>query len=63
MRKMGKLFGYARLSSQNQEGQLHVDALKKLGGEGIGFRSLCDGTIDTATTSGKLIFNIFSSLS
>jgi len=34
------------------------DLLKK----GIGFRSLCDGAIDTTTASGELMFNIFSSL-
>ncbi|QBD75160.1 recombinase family protein [Ktedonosporobacter rubrisoli] len=28
----------------------------------IGFRSLCDGSIDTTTASGELMFNIFSSL-
>jgi DNA invertase Pin-like site-specific DNA recombinase len=30
--------------------------------KGIGFRSICDGAIDTTTASGELIFNIFSSL-
>lgn len=28
----------------------------------IGFKSLCDGHIDTTTASGELMFNIFSSL-
>jgi DNA invertase Pin-like site-specific DNA recombinase len=28
----------------------------------IGFRSLCDGAIDTTTASGELMFNIFSAL-
>lgn len=28
----------------------------------IGFRSLCDGVIDTTTASGELIFNLFSAL-
>ena len=28
----------------------------------VGFRSLCDGAIDTTTASGELVFNIFSSL-
>ena len=28
----------------------------------IGFRSLCDGAIDTTTASGELVFNIFSDL-
>ena len=30
--------------------------------QGIGFRSICDGAIDTTTASGELVFNIFSSL-
>ncbi len=30
--------------------------------KGIGFKSICDGAIDTTTASGELIFNIFSSL-
>jgi DNA invertase Pin-like site-specific DNA recombinase len=29
---------------------------------GVGFRSVCDGAIDTTTPSGELIFHIFSSL-
>ena len=29
---------------------------------GIGFRSICDGMIDTTTASGELVFNIFSAL-
>jgi len=28
----------------------------------VGFRSLCDGAIDTTTASGELVFNIFSSM-
>ena len=36
-----------------------IDRLKELG---AGFRSVCDGAIDTTTSSGKLIFHIFSSL-
>lgn len=30
--------------------------------KGISFKSICDGSIDTSTASGELIFNIFSSL-
>ena len=30
--------------------------------KGISFKSICDGSIDTTTASGELIFNIFSSL-
>jgi DNA invertase Pin-like site-specific DNA recombinase len=29
---------------------------------GVGFRSICDGIIDTTTASGELIFNMFSAL-
>lgn len=39
-----------------------VKLLEDLGKKEIGFRSLCDGVIDTTTASGELIFNIFSSL-
>jgi len=116
---MSRIVGYARVSTQEQDVQLQMDALEKagcskndifsdcisgaktqrpglekcleqlqtgdvllvwrldrlgrsmvhliklvedLGKKGIGFRSLCDGVIDTTTASGELIFNIFSSL-
>ncbi len=39
-----------------------VALIEDLGKKGIGFRSLCDGAIDTTTASGELIFNIFSAL-
>ena len=39
-----------------------VDTIEKLRERKIGFKSLCDGAIDTTTASGELVFNIFSSM-
>ena len=39
-----------------------VTLIEELRERGIGFRSICDGVIDTTTASGELVFNIFSSL-
>lgn len=39
-----------------------VHLIEQLRERGIGFRSICDGAIDTATASGELVFNIFSAL-
>lgn len=36
-----------------------IDQLKALG---VGFRSVCDGAINTTTPSGQLIFHVFSAL-
>jgi DNA invertase Pin-like site-specific DNA recombinase len=39
-----------------------VILVEQLRERGIGFRSICDGVIDTTTASGELIFNLFSAL-
>ena len=40
-----------------------VNLIETLRQQGISFKSIGDGSIDTTTASGELIFNIFSSLS
>ena len=39
-----------------------VNLIEGLISKEIGFKSICDGAIDTSTASGQLMFNIFSSL-
>lgn len=39
-----------------------INIVEALGQRGVGFKSLCDGAIDTNTASGKLIFHIFTAL-
>jgi len=39
-----------------------VGLVEELQKKGIGFKSICDGGIDTTTASGELVFHIFSSL-
>ena len=39
-----------------------VTLVEELRARGIGFRSICDGAIDTTTAAGELVFHIFSAL-
>jgi DNA invertase Pin-like site-specific DNA recombinase len=39
-----------------------IQLVEELRQQGVGFKSICDGAIDTTTASGELIFNIFFSL-
>jgi DNA invertase Pin-like site-specific DNA recombinase len=39
-----------------------IDLVEQLRQRKVGFKSLCDGAIDTTTASGELIFNVFASL-
>jgi DNA invertase Pin-like site-specific DNA recombinase len=40
----------------------HLIDLEQLHQRGVGFKSICDGAIDTTTASGELIFHIFTAL-
>lgn len=39
-----------------------VSLIEQLQKRGVGFRSICDGAIDTTSASGELIFHVFSAL-
>lgn len=39
-----------------------IDLVEELRQRKVGFKSLCDGAIDTTTASGELIFHIFTAL-
>lgn len=39
-----------------------IDLVEELRQRGVGFKSICDGVIDTTTASGELIFHIFTAL-
>jgi DNA invertase Pin-like site-specific DNA recombinase len=39
-----------------------VSLIETLKEKGVGFKSICDGAIDTTTASGELVFNIFSAM-
>ena len=39
-----------------------VTVIAELGRRQVGFRSLCDGALDTTTATGELVFHMFSAL-
>lgn len=51
-----------RLDRLGRSMQHLVSIIEELNNRGVGFRSLCDGVIDTTTASGQLIFGIFAAL-
>lgn len=51
-----------RLDRLGRSMQHLVTLVNELLEKQIGFKSLCDGVIDTTTASGELMFNIFSAL-
>ena len=52
-----------RLDRLGRSMQHLVELIQKLRNRGAGFRSVSDGLIDTTSTSGELIFHIFSARS
>ena len=57
--KKGDTLVVWRLDRLGRSMQHLVSVVTDLKEKGIGFKSLCDGAIDTTTASGELIFNIF----
>jgi DNA invertase Pin-like site-specific DNA recombinase len=51
-----------RLDRLGRSMQHLVNVVTSMKGRGVGFKSLRDGAIDTATISGELVFNIFAAL-
>lgn len=51
-----------RLDRLGRSMQHLVSIIEELNNRDVGFRSLCDGVIDTTTASGQLIFGIFAAL-
>ncbi len=51
-----------RLDRLGRSMQHLVKVIEEFNDRGVGFRSLCDGVIDTTTASGQLIFGIFAAL-
>ena len=56
----GDLLLVWRLDRLGQSMAHLVTLVEELRERGIGFRSICDGAIDTTPASGELVFNIFS---
>ena len=59
---IGDTFVVWRLDRLGRSMRHLVSFVEDLRIKGIGFKSICDGVIDTTSASGELIFNIFSSL-
>ena len=51
-----------RLDRLGQSVRHLIDLVEQLRQRKVGFKSICDGAIDTTTASGELIFNVFASL-
>ena len=62
MLKAGDLLLVWRLDRLGRSMPHLVRVIETLRERGVGFRSICDGMIDTTTASGELVFNMFSAL-
>lgn len=60
--KMGDTLLVWRLDRLGRSIRHLIDLVEDLRQRGVGFKSICDGAIDTTTASGELIFNVFASL-
>ena len=60
--KQGNVLVVWRLDRLGRSMRHLIDLVQELRQRGVGFKSLCDGVIDTTTASGELIFHIFTAL-
>src|SRR5437764_11441749 len=60
--KEGDVLVVWRLDRLGQSMRHLIDLVEELRLRGVGFKSICDGVIDTTTASGELIFHIFTVL-
>ncbi len=62
MLKTGDILLVWRLDRLGRSVSHLVSIVESLRDRGVGFRSICDGAIDTTTATGELVFHIFSAL-
>jgi DNA invertase Pin-like site-specific DNA recombinase len=60
--KAGDVLVVWRLDRLGRSMRHLIDLVDQLRQRGVGFKSLCDGVIDTTTASGELVFHIFTAL-
>jgi DNA invertase Pin-like site-specific DNA recombinase len=60
--RQGDVLNVWRLDRLGRSMRHLIDLVEELRQRGIGFKSLCDGVIDTTTASGELVFHIFTAL-
>lgn len=60
--KAGDTLAVWRLDRLGRSVRHLIDLVEQLRQRKVGFKSICDGAIDTTTASGELIFHIFTAL-